>query len=247
MLPVALAPPCRSLARSHRARSLAGSGQFACAHGACAACVSTILATMLSPDLTEAVLDEARALGPAAPDRAGLDRIYGAWCRRRAVRQPREADPPRERVGGADPQRPARGVLRVVAARTAPAAPAGRARAGCTRCSSRSASTPGGGRPRCSTTSPGRSTRTARRSCASTASTTGSTRRCSPNVALPLVPHEATRHDDPVSPVWSEPVDDLWRVWWTSAVERRGDRLPPPRRRRERRALPRRATKRRAT
>ena len=37
------------------------------------------------------------------------------------------------------------------------------------------------------------------------------------NVALPLIPREATRHDDPVSPVWSEPVDDLWRVWWTSA------------------------------
>jgi N-hydroxyarylamine O-acetyltransferase len=38
------------------------------------------------------------------------------------------------------------------------------------------------------------------------------------NAALPLVPHEPTRHDDPVSPVWSEPVDDLWRVWWTSAA-----------------------------
>jgi hypothetical protein len=39
------------------------------------------------------------------------------------------------------------------------------------------------------------------------------------NVPLPLVPHEATRHDDPVSPVWSEPVDDLWRVWWTGAID----------------------------
>jgi len=36
--------------------------------------------------------------------------------------------------------------------------------------------------------------------------------------ALPLVPHQPTRRDDPVSPVWSEPVDDLWRVWWTSAA-----------------------------
>ena len=98
----------------------------------------------------------------------------------RAVRQPREAHPPRERLRGAVPQRPARGVLRVVAARTAPAAPAGRARAGCTRCSSRSASTPAAARPRCTTTSAGRSTPTAPRSCASTASTTGSTRRCSP-------------------------------------------------------------------
>ena len=38
------------------------------------------------------------------------------------------------------------------------------------------------------------------------------------NVPLPLVPREATRHDDAVSPVWAEPVDDLWRVWWTSAA-----------------------------
>jgi N-hydroxyarylamine O-acetyltransferase len=38
------------------------------------------------------------------------------------------------------------------------------------------------------------------------------------DVALPLVRHEPTRHDDPVGPVWAEPVDDLWRVWWTSAA-----------------------------
>jgi N-hydroxyarylamine O-acetyltransferase len=38
------------------------------------------------------------------------------------------------------------------------------------------------------------------------------------NVVLPLVPHGATRHHDPLAPVWSEPVDDLWRVWWTSPV-----------------------------
>ena len=37
--------------------------------------------------------------------------------------------------------------------------------------------------------------------------------------ALPLIPGEATRRDDPVSPVWSEPVDDLWRVWWTGAAD----------------------------
>src|SRR5579862_4579842 len=36
------------------------------------------------------------------------------------------------------------------------------------------------------------------------------------NAALPLVRYEPTRHDDPVSPVWAEPVGDLWRVWWTS-------------------------------
>jgi N-hydroxyarylamine O-acetyltransferase len=38
------------------------------------------------------------------------------------------------------------------------------------------------------------------------------------NAVLPLVPHEPTRHDDAVSPVWAEPVDDLWRVWWTSSA-----------------------------
>ncbi len=38
------------------------------------------------------------------------------------------------------------------------------------------------------------------------------------DVPLRLVPHEPTRRDHPVSPAWSEPVDDLWRVWWTSAA-----------------------------
>ncbi len=37
-------------------------------------------------------------------------------------------------------------------------------------------------------------------------------------VVLPLVPGEETRHDHPVSPLRAEPVDDLWRVWWTSAA-----------------------------
>jgi len=37
------------------------------------------------------------------------------------------------------------------------------------------------------------------------------------NGPLPLVRHGATRRDDPVSPVWSEPVDTLWRVWWTGS------------------------------
>lgn len=39
------------------------------------------------------------------------------------------------------------------------------------------------------------------------------------DVPLPLIPHEATRRDDPVSPVRAEPVDDLWRVWWTGAAD----------------------------
>ncbi len=37
-------------------------------------------------------------------------------------------------------------------------------------------------------------------------------------VPLPLVPHDATCHDDAVGPVWAEPVGELWRVWWTSAA-----------------------------
>ena len=32
------------------------------------------------------------------------------------------------------------------------------------------------------------------------------------DAVLPLIPGEATRHDDPLSPLWSEPVDDLWRA-----------------------------------
>lgn len=39
------------------------------------------------------------------------------------------------------------------------------------------------------------------------------------NVALPLVAHDTTRHDDPVSPVRAEPVGDLWRIWWTNAID----------------------------
>jgi N-hydroxyarylamine O-acetyltransferase len=39
------------------------------------------------------------------------------------------------------------------------------------------------------------------------------------NVPLPLIPHGATRIDDPVSEAWSEPIDDLWRVWWTGATD----------------------------
>ena len=38
------------------------------------------------------------------------------------------------------------------------------------------------------------------------------------NAPLPLIPHGATRRDDPAGPVRSEPVGDLWRIWWTSAV-----------------------------
>ena len=37
-------------------------------------------------------------------------------------------------------------------------------------------------------------------------------------VVLPLIPGEETRHDHSVSPVRAEPVADLWRVWWTSAA-----------------------------
>jgi N-hydroxyarylamine O-acetyltransferase len=37
------------------------------------------------------------------------------------------------------------------------------------------------------------------------------------DVPLPLRRGEATRRDDPVSPVRAEPVGDLWRVWWTGS------------------------------
>jgi N-hydroxyarylamine O-acetyltransferase len=37
------------------------------------------------------------------------------------------------------------------------------------------------------------------------------------DVPLPLAKGRETRRDDPVSPVRAEPVDDLWRVWWTSS------------------------------
>jgi len=37
------------------------------------------------------------------------------------------------------------------------------------------------------------------------------------DVPIPLRRGEETRRDDPVSPVRAEPVDHLWRVWWTGA------------------------------
>jgi N-hydroxyarylamine O-acetyltransferase len=37
------------------------------------------------------------------------------------------------------------------------------------------------------------------------------------DVPLPLVPGGETHRDDALNPVRSEPVDDLWRVWWTGS------------------------------
>jgi N-hydroxyarylamine O-acetyltransferase len=37
------------------------------------------------------------------------------------------------------------------------------------------------------------------------------------NAPLPLTRGKETRRDDPVSPVRAQPVDDLWRIWWTGA------------------------------
>ena len=66
---------------------------------------------------------------------AGLDAaIYRGLVPERAVRQRREAHPLRRRFAGAQsPTAEPDGLLRVVAAATAPAARAGRVRAGCTR------------------------------------------------------------------------------------------------------------------
>ncbi len=36
-------------------------------------------------------------------------------------------------------------------------------------------------------------------------------------VPLPIRRGEETRRDDPVNPVRAQPVDDLWRIWWTAA------------------------------
>jgi N-hydroxyarylamine O-acetyltransferase len=38
------------------------------------------------------------------------------------------------------------------------------------------------------------------------------------NVPLPLIVDDSTRIDDPIGPVRSEPVEDLWRVWWTTVT-----------------------------
>jgi len=38
-------------------------------------------------------------------------------------------------------------------------------------------------------------------------------------VPLPLRRGRETRRDDPVSPARAEPVDRLWRIWWTSASD----------------------------
>ena len=114
-----------------------------------------------TPDLRRSGARTRSSCSPPArarPRRArrGLRRVVPAG----AVRQPREADPPRERFRGADPQRSARGVLRVVAAgrhRRHLLAELGRA---ARAARSSSASTPGAARPRCTTTSADRSTPT---------------------------------------------------------------------------------------
>ena len=59
---------------------------------------------------------------------------------------------------------------------------------------------------------------------------------------FPFVRGEETHLDDPLHPVRVEPVDQLWRVWWPHPFLDETDRLPPARRRRDRRALPRRVT-----
>ena len=195
---------------------------------------------MLAPATTEAVLDRLGFAAAPAPDPDGLAARVRGVVRARAVRQSGEADPPRGRQPDADSRTAARSVLRVVPAprhRRHVLAVVGRR---CTRCSTtlgfdaRRGSARDARRPHAV-----RSTPTARCSCASTASTTGSTRRCSPSAcsrSSPGVPTTARRSGArgarrarrrPVARVVDAP------------VPRRDARLPPARRRRDRRALPR--------
>ena len=39
------------------------------------------------------------------------------------------------------------------------------------------------------------------------------------DVPLPLHRGQETKRDDPVSPVRAQPVDDLWRIWWTATSD----------------------------
>jgi N-hydroxyarylamine O-acetyltransferase len=39
------------------------------------------------------------------------------------------------------------------------------------------------------------------------------------DVPLSLRRRQETRRDDPVNPARAEPVDDLWRIWWTGVVD----------------------------
>ena len=165
---------------------------------------------------TEAVLAKLGFSAAPDPDRAGLDAVYAAWCRRVPFDNLVKRIHLVRRLGGPIPNGPPEAFFASWLAPRHRRHVLAERPARCTRSSARSASTPGAARRRCTTTSPARSTRTARRSCGSTASTTGSTRRCSPSARSRS--SRARRHGTTIrcSPVRSEPVDDLWRVWWTT-------------------------------
>jgi len=193
------------------------------AHAASAGRLSPVRRTgpydrgMLSPDLTEAVLSKLGLSERPALDRAGLDEIYRAWCRR----VPFDNLVKRIHLGGGSPA-------------PIPNGPPDAFFASWLAHGTGGTCWPSAGGLHALLVELGFD---ARRGSAAMFDnlygpihTHGTTlvrvdgvdywvdSSMLTDVALPLVPHAPTRHDDPVSPVWAEPVDDLWRVWWTSAA-----------------------------
>jgi N-hydroxyarylamine O-acetyltransferase len=173
---------------------------------------------VLSPALTEAVLGKLGFSSSPDPDRAGLDAVYSAWCRRvpfdNLVKRIHLASGSRARIANGPPDAFFDSWLRHGTGGTC---------------------WPSAGGLHALLVALGFDAR--RGSAAMYDNFTGPIHTHAStlvrldrqlwwvdssmltNAPLPLIPNEATRHDDPVSPVWSEPVDDLWRIWWTGAID----------------------------
>ena len=198
------------------------------AHAASAGRLSPVRRTgpydrgMLSPDLTEAVLSKLGLSERPALDRAGLDEIYRAWCRR----VPFDNLVKRIHLGGGSPA-------------PIPNGPPDAFFASWLAHGTGGTCWPSAGGLHALLVELGFD---ARRGSAAMFDnlygpihTHGTTlvrvdgvdywvdSSMLTDVALPLVPHAPTRHDDPVSPVWAEPVDDA-RI--TIAVGQRFERRP---------------------
>jgi N-hydroxyarylamine O-acetyltransferase len=172
----------------------------------------------ITPSMTEAVLEKLGLPGYPSLDTRGLDEVYGAWCRRvpfdNVVKRIHLASGSRERIANGPPTAFFESWLRHGTGGTC---------------------WPSAGGLHALLVSLGFDAR--RGSAAMFDDLTGPIHTHGTtlvrldgqllwvdssmltNVPLPLIPHGATRHDDPVSPVWSEPVEGLWRIWWTGAID----------------------------
>jgi N-hydroxyarylamine O-acetyltransferase len=172
---------------------------------------------MLTPDLVERVLDKLGLVSRPQPDRAGLDDLYRAWCRRvpfdNLVKRIHLASGSAVPIANGAPEAffaswlahgtggtcwPGAGALHALVATLGFDARRGSAAMYDDR------------------TGPIHTHGTTLVRLDGTDYWVDSSMLT--NVPLPLIPDEETRIDDPVGPVRAEPVEDLWRVWWTTVT-----------------------------